>query len=309
MKNMQILSLLEIDIAAELLRKGEIIAFPTETVYGLGAPIFNERAINRIFSVKHRPADNPLIAHIATLQDLEKIAKNIPDEVYLLAEAFWPGPLSILLEAREEVPIVARAGLPTIAVRMPAHEAALALIRAVGEPLVAPSANLSGKPSSTTVEHVRHDFEGAIIAAIDGGSCSKGLESTVLDLYFGKGPRILRPGSVTAQAIERVLQRPLLCNVEEKPLCPGMKYRHYAPKAPIQLFYEAPTLSSYIKNAPLCKRLILTREQKTLSAEGFYASLRKADQHGIEEIVILCDPITRCDEALYNRILKAAGVY
>jgi len=304
---MQILSIQQIDRAAELLRQGELVAFPTETVYGLGSPIFHETAIQKIFSAKRRPADNPLIAHISSLDQLERIARNIPKEVYQLAEAFWPGPLSILLEACDDVPLIARAGLPSIAVRMPAHEVALALIEAVGEPIVAPSANLSGKPSSTRIEHVCHDFEKAIAAAIDGGPCSEGLESTVLDLYFGKTARILRPGSITAKMIELIIQSPVLCSDEDQPLCPGMKYRHYAPRASIQLFYDANEMQSYIETRPIRKRVILKREQKNLSAESFYAALRKADEDHLEEIIILCDTLTVANHALYNRILKAAG--
>ncbi len=307
---MQILSVQQISIAADLLRRGEVVAFPTETVYGLGASIFHEAAIQKLFSVKRRPPDNPLIAHISSLSDLEKIAKTIPKEVYLLAEAFWPGPLSILLEARDEVPLIARAGLPTIAVRMPAHPAALMLIEQTGEPIVAPSANLSGRPSSTTIGHVKEDFELQIAAAIDGGPCRHGLESTVLDVCMGPEARILRPGSITPHMIERIIKKAVIdgCHAD-RPLCPGMKYRHYAPKAPIQLFYEISAMQMYIETSPKKKRVILSREQNTLSGETFYAVLRRADQDRLEEIIILCDALTRANEALYNRILKAAGAY
>jgi L-threonylcarbamoyladenylate synthase len=304
---MQVLSIQQIEQAAEWLRSGEIVAFPTETVYGLGAPIFNETAIQTLFSVKRRPSDNPLIAHISSIDDLEKLVKKIPKEAFLLAEAFWPGPLSLLFEARDEVPLIARGGLSTIAVRMPAHNAALALIQAVGQPLVAPSANLSGRPSSTTVEHVRQDFEHAIIAAVDGGPCSNGIESTVLDLCLSQTPRILRPGSISAAMIEQVIQKPVYYGESEKPLCPGMKYRHYAPETPIRLFYHRSAMEEYLGILPLQKRMILTNENQTLSAETFYASLRRADEDQFEEIVILCDNFTILNEALYHRIIKAAG--
>ncbi len=300
---MKILTSKQIDSAAALLREGEVIAFPTETVYGLGAPIYDEKAIAKIFAMKRRPADNPLIAHVSSIEQAEEIAKHLPKEFYILAKTFWPGPLSLLVEANEKVPSIAIAGLRTIAIRMPAHDAALKLIELTG-PLVAPSANVSGKPSSTTIEHVQHDFERVLAAAIDGGPCTNGLESTVLDLYTDQAPRILRPGSITREQIEKVLGRHLnKDDNEERSICPGKKYRHYAPEAPIRIFHDELSMKTYLESAPSMTRMVL----RSLSKETFYAQLRKADAERTQEIILLCDEKVRLDEALYNRILKAVG--
>ncbi len=302
---MQILSISELSIAVKYLKQHEPVAFPTETVYGLGAPIFSEVAIQKVFVAKNRPPDNPLIAHIAHLSDIEKIAVNIPSEFYKLAEAFWPGPLSILLEAHPEVPLTATAGLPTIAVRMPDHSMALALIDAVGQPLVAPSANISGRPSSTTAQHVIDDFEGRIHAVLDGGVCSGGLESTVLSLHHPKGPAVLRPGSITCDQLSLVLGRPVTIVHEKQALCPGMKYRHYAPKAHVKLLFSQGEVEEHYKEHP--RSMLLQRSDNTLSPQQYYASLRSADDQAIDNIFIFCDEAICKDEAFFNRILKSAG--
>ena len=294
---------MELSTAAELLKKGEIIAFPTETVYGLGAPIFNTQAIAKIFAAKGRPSDNPLIAHIAAKEDLQRIAIDIPDEAYLLIDAFFPGPLTLILFRHLDVPDIVSAGLPTIAVRMPSHPIALELIRLTGQPLVAPSANLSGKPSSTTAQHVLDDLHGRIAGVIDGGPCSLGIESTVIKL--GAQPLILRPGSITASQIEDVLKRKV--EIYDKQSAgpvpsPGMKYRHYAPKASLKLFTDEEELYAHVDAEPGIKRLILSK----VSAKELYALLRQADQENYKEIAILCDEETAKDIALMNRLKHAA---
>ncbi len=306
---MQILSPSEIVLAAALLSRGEILAFPTETVYGLGAPIFDDTAIAKIFTAKNRPADNPLIAHIASISDVERIAINIPKEFYQLAESFWPGPLSILLQAHPDVPSIARAGLSTIVVRMPSHPLALALIAAVGQPLVAPSANISGRPSATCVAHILEDFEGKIPAVLDGGACAGGLESTVLSLQESE-PIVLRPGAITREALAAVLKKPihLAKEGEDKPLSPGTKYRHYAPKAKIRIFFDEASLNRELETVSL-STVVLKRGDDTLNSRQFYASLREADLENAEEIYILCDEQIIGDEALYNRIIKASGAH
>jgi len=290
----------EIAFAAEILQRGEVVAFPTETVYGLGACLFDEKAIQKLFVLKGRPSDNPLIAHIAKLEDLSRIARNIPKEAYQLADKFWPGPLSIILEANPEVPSIARAGLPSIAVRMPAHPLALALIEKAGQPLVAPSANLSGKPSATKAEHVLHDF-GDKVTILDGGPCDKGLESTVLDLRNPKVPRVLRPGHISRERLSEALGCPV--DLGDEAICPGTKYRHYAPKAAIRLFHDKGLLEEQISS----KCIVLSKDGGTLSEAKFYDTLRQADLFSIEEILILCDDSILANEGFYNRILKAAG--
>lgn len=193
----------KIKVAARLILEGKLVAFPTETVYGLGADALNEGAVRRIFEAKGRPADNPLIIHIASIDDLEKVAREVPEKAKLLAERFWPGPLTLVLPKREEVPLVTTGGLDTVAVRMPAHPIALALIRA-STPLAAPSANISGKPSPTSAEHVIDDFYGKIEGIIDGGETWVGVESTVVDLTE-EPPVLLRPGGIPLEELEKVI--------------------------------------------------------------------------------------------------------
>lgn len=226
--------------AADLLRSGRLVAFPTETVYGLGADALNAEAVHSIFSAKNRPADNPLIMHIVHQDQLDGLAA-IPDEAYPLMRAFWPGPLTILMPRTKRVPDVVTAGLATVAVRCPSHPVATDLIAAAGVPVAAPSANRSGRPSPTTAAHVLEDMEGRIPLILDGGPCQVGLESTVLDLSGAK-PCILRPGGVTKDMLETILGTVEIAPSVLKPLAegevarsPGMRYRHYAPKGSVTL--------------------------------------------------------------------------
>ncbi len=312
MKKTLHLTLEEIDIAAALLKKGKLVAFPTETVYGLAAPIFNPEAILSIFKAKGRPSDNPLIAHISSLAQVAQIAINIPDLFYVLAEAFFPGPLTVVLEKHPNVPSVVSAGLNTIAFRMPNHKGALFLINAVGEPLVAPSANLSGKPSSTEASHVLQDFEGKIAAVIDGGQTQYGIESTVISL-LGDVPVLLRPGIVSVEAIEQVIGIPLKIasgNSQGPVHSPGMKYRHYAPATPIKLFLDEGDLSLYLeKNASRRCMLLKRGGAYDLLPKNLYGFLRLADEERFDEILIYCDEEILRDAALMNRISRAALVY
>ncbi len=306
--------------AAELLLHGEIVAFPTETVYGLGACIFLEEAVQKIFKAKGRPSDNPLIAHICDLASMEKIAQNIPKVFYQLAEAFFPGPLTLVVPKRKEVPLIVSAGLDTIAVRMPAHTVARDLIRLVGSPLVAPSANLSGKPSSTQVSHVLDDFNGKIAGVILGESSDIGIESTVVSLLNGK-IEILRPGAVCQNAIEECLKQkisvfnPELVSLAPLP-SPGMKYRHYAPLAKVTLFSSLEeAVDTYSKKKNPHKKMILANDSfigirsMPLTTQSFYSFLRLADKEDYEEVFIVCDPETLKNKGLMNRIEKAAGRY
>ena len=226
--------------AAGILRAGGLVAFPTETVYGLGGNGLLKEASRSIYAAKGRPSDNPLILHISDMKELEPITREIPHRARTLAEHFWPGPLTMILNKAEIVPLETTGGLSTVAVRMPEHEVARRLIALAGVPVAAPSANTSGRPSPTTAVHVREDLEGKIEAILDGGPSGIGLESTIVDLS-GEEPVLLRPGAITAEMLEEALgERVLLDPALEKPLdpsvhpkAPGMKYRHYAPKAPM----------------------------------------------------------------------------
>lgn len=290
---MRIFSADQIQEAAELLKKGELVAFPTETVYGLGAAVFQPLAVAKLFEVKGRPADNPLIVHISDLEQVKHVAVDVPSDFYKLAACFFPGPLTVVLTRHPSVPSIVSAGMNTVAVRMPAHPIAQALITAVEEPLVAPSANLSGKPSSTNVEHVCEDFEGLISGVINGGSTQFGIESTVISL-LSDPPVILRPGTITQEVIEAALERGVR---EGSPLdavfSPGMKHRHYAPRASLKLVLQEPE--------PNPKSLVVHH----VTAQILYGVLRKADREGYEEIIIICDQKILKDKALMNRLMHA----
>lgn len=239
----QVLSATEaaLEQASALLAAGSLVAFPTETVYGLGANALDKNAVLSIFAAKGRPADNPLIVHIWNREQLKDIG-DVPPVAQRLMDAFWPGPLTILLPRHERIPLEVTAGLPTVAVRMPSHPVAAALLRACNLPIAAPSANRSGKPSPTTAQHVFQDMDGRIPLILDGGPCQVGVESTVLDVCHGT-PCILRPGGVTQAMLEAVLGsevtvagsvlRPL--KQGEQALSPGMRYRHYSPDGQVTL--------------------------------------------------------------------------
>ncbi len=229
----------KIKIAARILQKGGIVAFPTETVYGLGANALNQKAVKKIFKAKGRPADNPLIVHIADKKEVYTLAKKVPEEAEVLIEKFWPGPLTIVLEKSKIVSKIITAGLDNVAIRMPANKIALSLIKEAKMPIAAPSANLSGKPSPTRAEHVISDLYGKIDAIIDGGITKIGVESTVLDLTTNP-PTLLRPGGISLEELKKALGKVKVHSfVKGKKLkkivvkSPGMKYKHYAPNARI----------------------------------------------------------------------------
>ena len=308
--------------AVDILARGEILAFPTETVYGLGAPIFNEQAIKKIFNAKGRPSDNPLIAHVSDLSQIFEITKDLPDDFFLLFEEFFPGPLAVVLPKSDKVPLSASAGLSSIAVRMPADSIALELIAKLGQPIVAPSANLSGKPSATCPSHVLDDFQGKIGAIINSTPSQIGIESTVLSL-LGTDPIILRPGHITQSQLEDVLQKKVLVmqgNVSgnDPILSPGVKYRHYAPKAPVRLFFSEEELLAHVHSSPLCSRFILSARALPvldrsivcpLTTRDLYASLRKSDTYAADEVLIYCDDESVENTGLMNRIQKAAQIF
>ena len=221
-------------LAARYIANGEVVAFPTETVYGLGANIFNEEAIRKIFEAKGRPSDNPLIAHIADLSQLKSVASEVPPIAEKLVEAFFPGPLTLVLPKHKQIPAVATAGLNTVGVRMPSHPIAQQLLRACGVPLVAPSANLSGRPSPTTWQAVREDLSGRIACILKGDQTKVGLESTVVDCT-GKVPLILRAGGITLEQLRAVIPETCVAADDDSgaPKSPGTKYRHYSPRAQV----------------------------------------------------------------------------
>ncbi len=305
--------------AAELLLSGEVIAFPTETVYGLGACIFLEEAIRKIFTIKGRPSDNPLIAHISDLSSVALIAEDVSPLFYKLAERFFPGPLTIIVPKSPEVPSIVSAGLQTVAIRMPSHPIARQLIDLVGQPIVAPSANLSGKPSATDYQHVIEDFDGVISGVIVGQPSSIGIESTVVRLVHQK-VEIVRPGSISKEQLEEFLQDSVLVyqpKVGEIAPSPGMKYRHYAPKAKVTLFFTAKEVLEYLIREVDKERMLLCNEplcsipgvlSLPLSRSSFYANLRLADRLEIKEVMIVCDLLTQEDLGLMNRIEKSSGV-
>ena len=232
----------KIQIAAQIIQKGGLVAFPTETVYGLGADALNSDAVLALFEAKKRPLDNPPIVHIADVSEVYKLAQEVPEKAELIMKKFWPGPLTLVFKRSSIIPNVTVAGLDTVAIRMPKHKVALALIKLSGRPIAAPSANLAGKPSPTTAKHVYEDLNGRIDAILDGGPTKIGVESTVLDLSVDP-PMVLRPGGTTFEALKQVLGNvklhPFVEAEKELPLekirSPGMKHRHYAPKAEVIL--------------------------------------------------------------------------
>ena len=318
-----------IRIAARFILEGKLVAFPTETVYGLGADALNENAVRRIFEAKGRPADNPLIVHIAEFDDLKKLAREIPGEAKLLAERFWPGPLTMVLPKREEVPYVTTGGLDTVAVRMPAHPIALALIKA-STPIAAPSANISGKPSPTLAEHVIDDFYGRIECIIDGGETKIGVESTVIDLSSER-PTLLRPGGLPLEEIEKVIGeveihpavRGKLVDVARSP---GMKYRHYSPSAQV-IVVEGKRENVRRKIAELVEeyrskglRVGVMATEKYEADEFFhlgkteeevarnlFRALRELDKRGVDVIIAEGIEERGLGFAVMNRLRKAAG--
>ena len=319
----------KIRIAARFILEGKLVAFPTETVYGLGADALNASAVKGIFEAKGRPADNPLIIHIADFNDLKRLAREIPEEARLLARKFWPGPLTLVLPKREEVPDVTTGGLDTVAVRMPAHPVALALIRA-STPIAAPSANISGKPSPTLAEHVVDDFYGRIEAIIDGGETKVGVESTVIDLTSER-PTLLRPGGLPLEEIKKVIGEVEIHPAVKGELvdvarAPGMKYRHYSPNAQV-IVVEGPRERVRAKIRELVEeyrseglRVGVMATEETGADEFFYLggtdeeaaknifkALRELDRRGVDVIIAEGIEERGLGLAVMNRLRKAAG--
>jgi len=318
--------------AARLILDGELVGIPTETVYGLGANGMDPTAVAKIFEAKGRPQDNPLILHIAEPKQMETLCQNIPPEAWRLAEKFWPGPLTIVLPVKPIVPKITTANLNTLAVRCPKTEATRTLIRLAGVPIAAPSANLSGKPSTTTAQHVLGDMDGRIAAILDGGPCEVGVESTIVDLT-DKKPRLLRPGGITPEELTKVLGElevdpAVLGSIADDAVvrAPGMKYKHYAPQAQVIIVDgESKAAASYIRrrfrdgDAVLCfsEELSLyeglnplaygSRENNLTLSKGLFAALRALDTPLIRTIYARCPDGGGVAYAVRNRLKKAAG--
>lgn len=297
-----------------LLKAGEVVAFPTETVYGLGADAWNPDAIAKVFNIKGRPSDNPLIVHLSDESEIEAFARDIPDAARILIEAFWPGPLTLVLHKKPEVLDAVTAGLDTVALRMPDHEKALELISQSG-PLVAPSANKSGSPSPTKAAHIHSDF-GEDFPVIDGEATRIGLESTVIDLTQSI-PAILRPGSISRKQIEEILDtfvEESFFHLPEKPRSPGQKYSHYKPKAEVRWMEENES-TDYTDTLYLVQyspfnstNVIVYNGDLDRMAKELYDRFREADLERIKKIAIQkIDPALPMANALINRIGKATG--
>lgn len=315
--------------AASVLRDGGLAAIPTETVYGLAANALDSKAVSKIFRVKGRPADNPLIVHIADLETLPSLARKIPQAAYDLAEAFWPGPLTMILPKKEIIPDIVTVGLDTVAIRFPSHPVAAAIIKESGLPIAAPSANLSGSPSPTNARRCIQDLSGKIELIVDGGDCSIGVESTVITLA-GDTPRLLRPGFVTLEQLCGVLgdvavDKAVLSKLEEgaKAASPGMKYKHYAPKARVILldgkeedfirFVNSRTEKNVWalvfgeESRALTKPFLIIGSTPEEQARNLFECLRELDDKGAETVYARCPQKTGVGMAVYNRIVRASA--
>lgn len=321
-----------VQTAAALLKQGEVVGMPTETVYGLAANALDGRAVAKIFRAKGRPQDNPLIVHIADFDQIFDLCPAVPPQAAALAAAFWPGPLTMIVPKGDRIPQEVSCGLDTVGIRLPAHPLARALIRAAGVPLAAPSANTSGRPSTTTAEHVLRDMDGKIAAILDGGACGVGVESTVVSLA-GDTPRLLRPGGVTLEQlravlgtveVDRALYETIGADVQVS--APGMKYRHYAPKAPVTVVRGDPQrTAAYIRDHigsatgvlcfdeyrdwfPTCTVACLgAQDDLAAQARVVFDRLRAFDETDVAQIWAQCPPDEGLGLAVANRIKKAAG--
>ena len=323
-----------VQAAADLIFHGEVVGMPTETVYGLAANALNGEAVAKIFRAKGRPQDNPLIVHIADFDQIYDLCPSVPPQAKLLAEAFWPGPLTMIVPKGDCIPVEVSCGLDTVGIRLPSHPLARDLIRAAGVPLAAPSANTSGRPSTTTAEHVLRDMDGKIAAILDGGPCGVGVESTVVTLALDK-PRLRRPCAITLEQLETVLgevevDRALYEKIgdEVKVSAPGMKYRHYAPKAPVTVVrgdpqrtaeyiaahIDGPTgvlcFDEYKNNFPTCTvECFGSQNDLAAQAREVFDRLRAFDDTDVQQIWAQCPSDEGLGLAVANRIKKAAGFH
>lgn len=322
----------DINNAGKILKNGGLIAFPTETVYGLGASAYDADAAEKIYTAKGRPSDNPLIVHICEKEQIDEIAEDVTEEAKMVIDTFMPGPITIILKKKNIIPKTVTAGLDTVAIRFPSHNVARALIKAAGVPIAAPSANLSGKPSPTKARHVINDMIGRIDGIIDGGDCNVGVESTIVD-FTGDKPVILRPGGITYEdlknaGIDAEIDKNILksLSANEVPKCPGMKYKHYAPNADVTVVEgEKTAVKNKIKklleenrnkitgvlsmnDADYDTAVILNAGKDNKEyAKNLFSSLREFDELGVEVVFAEFCEDDGYGLAVKNRLYKAAG--
>ncbi len=317
-----------ITVASNILKCSGIVAIPTETVYGLAASAYDSVAINKVFSAKGRPQDNPLIVHISNLEMLNDIAVDIPEKAYECSKAFWPGPFTMILQRGDKIAPCVSAGLDTVAVRMPANKAALDIISASGLPLAAPSANTSGKPSPTTAQHVIDDLDGKIDAVVMGDDCAVGVESTVVSLIGT--PRLLRPGAVTAEQLREILPDLVVDDAvlselkkSEKAASPGMKYKHYAPRTKTFLVEGCTNgFCRFVNQKENCVAVCFDEEYRDINtkkiaygskydelslAKNLFSVLREVDNMGVKTAYIHAPSKDGVGLAVYNRLIRAAA--
>ncbi len=316
-----------IETACQILKNGGVVGIPTETVYGLATDAFNPKAIEKIFGAKGRPQDNPLIVHIAEIETVYEIAKDIPKTALICAEKFWPGPLTIVLNKTNKIPDCVSAGLSTVAIRMPSNQTAREVISKSGLPLAAPSANISGSPSPTTAEHVVNDLDGKIDAVLMGENCNVGVESTVISLA-GEKPVLLRPGGITLEQLREILpditvNKAVLSELEsgETAACPGMKYKHYAPKTETFLV-EGENFADFVNQKSNAVAVCFAEEESDINipkiiygekahpetlAQNIFSVLREVDNSGAKCAYIHAPEKDGIGLAIYNRLIRAAA--
>ncbi len=320
-----------VEYAAKLLKRGEVVAIPTETVYGLGANAFDENAVRKIFEAKGRPADNPLIVHISELSQIEQLVTLIPRLAVICAEKFWAGPLTMIMPKSPRIPMVTSGGLDTVGIRMPSNETARKIISACGFPIAAPSANISGSPSPTSAQHVFNDMNGRIPAIVDGGNCCVGVESTVISFEGRDNIRLLRPGFISVEDLKEVTENVLidkgvLSMLDENASAssPGMKYKHYAPKAEITIIEgNSEKFRNFVKENGNAKTTLMIFENSDCQgldfptlcygntseeqAQRLFDILRELDNIGAEQVYARCPNKNGVGLAVYNRLLRAAA--
>ncbi len=308
-----------IDEASEIIKSGGLVAFPTETVYGLGANALDNKAVLKIFKAKNRPADNPLIVHVSSLEMLDEVAADVPEIAKKLIKKYWPGPLTLVLKKSNKIPNGVTCGLDSVAVRLPSNKIAFELIKNSGVPIAAPSANLSKSPSPTRAKHVFDDLSGRIDMIIDGGECNIGLESTVLDVS-GKVPRLLRPGKVSLEELENFIGKVETSFSADKPASPGMKYKHYSPKAEV-LVVKRNEIIKKLKGLKDKKTAVFVFDDLKLDSDFYYCFnkdfvlmarelfnlFRMADNKNFDAIIVEEVEEKGLGRAIMNRLRKAAG--
>ena len=315
--------------AAEILKEGGVVAIPTETVYGLAASAYNDSAVYKVFAAKGRPQDNPLIVHISDMDMLNEVAGEVSNKAKILAENFWPGPLTLVLLKSEKIADSVSCGLNTVAVRMPSNEVARQIIKVAGLPLAAPSANLSGSPSPTSAAHVIDDLDGRIDGIVVSGDCEVGVESTVVTLATNP-PRLLRPGYITAEQLRKflpdlIIDKAVLAEPEndEQVASPGMKYKHYSPKTQVILVEgDSTSFAEYVNKRGNSAAIVFSedvdkikiqslcyggeKDEKT-QAQTLFALLRKADDLGVDSVYVHAPQKNGISLAVYNRLIRAAA--